>query len=151
MFNDSACIKWIGHDNYKKYDKNIPVYISSWEKHVRSWINLKVKYPCLLLSYEDLVYDKINTVDKIIKFFESNYNIQISNKNIKVKNIINSTSFNFLQEMESKEGFNESVNEQFFAVGKKEQWKAQLDKSQIRLIENKFKNLMQKLNYKVLS
>ena len=93
--------------------------------------------------------DKINTVDKIIKFFENNYNIQISNKNLKVKNIINSTSFKFLQEMENKEGFNESVNEQFFAVGKKEQWKIQLDKGQIKLIENKFKNLMQKLNYNV--
>ena len=151
MLNDSAFIKWIGHENYKRYDKNIPVYISSWEKHVRSWINLKVKCPYLLLSYEDLVYDKINTLNKIIKFFENNYNIQISNKNIKVKNIIKSTSFNFLQEMENKEGFNESVNEQFFAVGKKEQWKTQLEESQIRLIENKFKNLMQKLNYKVLS
>ena len=47
--------------------------------------------------------------------------------------------------------FNESVNEQFFAVGKKEQWKTQLDGSQIKLIENKFKNLMQKLNYNVLN
>ena len=56
-----------------------------------------------------------------------------------------------LQEMENKEGFNESVNEQFFAVGKKEQWKTQLEGSQIRLIENKFKNLMQKLDYKVLN
>ena len=53
--------------------------------------------------------------------------------------------------MENKEGFNESVNEQFFAVGKKEQWKTQLDGSQIRLIENKFKSLMKQLNYKVLS
>ena len=49
--------------------------------------------------------------------------------------------------MEKKEGFNESVNEQFFAVGKKEQWKTQLDGSQIRLIENKFKSLMKQLNY----
>ena len=53
--------------------------------------------------------------------------------------------------MENKEGFNESVNEKFFAVGKKEQWKTQLEKSLIRLIENKFKNLMQKFIYKVLS
>ena len=49
-----------------------------------------------------------------------------------------------------KKGFNESVNEQFFAVGKKEQWKTKLDGNQIKLIENKFKDLMQKLNYKIL-
>ena len=52
--------------------------------------------------------------------------------------------------MENKDGFNESVNEQFFAVGKKEQWKTKLDGNQIKLIENKFKDLMQKLNYKIL-
>ena len=60
--------------------------------------------------------------------------IKISNKDIKINNILNSTSFNNLQKLELKQGFNESINEnKFFAVGQKDQWKSKLEQNQIKL------------------
>ena len=58
MLNKSASISWIGKEKFKEYKSDIPVYLSSWEKHVRSWIDLKYSCPFLLLNYEELVYKK---------------------------------------------------------------------------------------------
>ena len=115
----------------------------------KSWIDFKHNCPFLLLNYEDLVYQK-NTIKKIIDFFEKNYKIKISNKEIKINNILNTTSFNNLQKLELKQGFNESINEKkFFAVGQKDQWKSKLEQNQIKFIEDKFGLMMKKLKYKL--
>ena len=34
-------------------------------------------YLILILKYEDLVYDKLNTVNKIVDFFKKNYNLNL--------------------------------------------------------------------------
>tara|TARA_B100000989_G_C19454782_1_gene433497 strand:+ start:185 stop:1084 length:900 start_codon:yes stop_codon:yes gene_type:complete len=150
MLNESAWISWIGKEKFKDYSNDIPVFLSSWENHISSWINLKHNCPFLLLNYEDLVYKKKDTIKKIIDFFENNIKIRISNKDIKINNIIGSTSFNNLRKLEIKQGFNESINEnQFFAVGKKNQWKSELKQNQIKIIEDKFRLIMKKLKYKL--
>ena len=62
------------------------------------------------------------------------FKIKISNKDIKINNILNSTSFNNLQRLELNQGFNESINEnKFFAVGQKDQWKSELEQNQIKI------------------
>ena len=53
----------------------------------------------------------------------------------------------YLQDKEVESGFNESVNKQFFSVGKKEQWKYKLDKKQNNKIEQNFKKVMKLFNY----
>tara|TARA_B100001057_G_scaffold489457_1_gene575764 strand:- start:1444 stop:2343 length:900 start_codon:yes stop_codon:yes gene_type:complete len=152
MLNHSASIHWTGKEKFKNYKTNIPVYLSTWEKHIKSWIDLQLNCPFLFLSYEDLVYNKHNTLIKLIDFFENNYKIKINNKNLKIKNIINSTSFNILQNLEIKHGFNEGINNsKFFAVGKKEQWKNELDQIQINLLEHNFGSIMKRLKYKLNS
>ncbi|MDC3023387.1 sulfotransferase domain-containing protein [Pelagibacteraceae bacterium] len=150
MLNDSASIKWIGQEKFKKYKSNIPVYLSTWEKHVKSWIDSKFNCPNLFLNYEDLIYDKKNVIVNLINFFENNYKIKITNKNLKIENIINSTSFDFLQKLEINKGFNESVSSnKFFAVGKSEQWKTELEQNQINIIEKEFGSTMKRLKYKL--
>ncbi len=150
MLNESASINWIGQEKFIKYNKNIPVYLSSWEKHVKSWIDLPFNCPFLLLTFEELVYNKKETIKKLIEFFEKNYKIKIINKDIKINNILNSSSFNNLQKLEIHQGFNESINNnKFFAVGKKDQWKTELDKNQINVIESKFGTTMKKLKYEL--
>ena len=70
----------------------------------------------------------------------------------KINNIVNSTSFNNLQKLELKQGFNESINEnKFFAVGQKDQWKSELEQNQIKIIEDKFGFMMKKLKYKLFN
>ena len=149
MLNSSASINWIGRRKFKEYKTDIPVYLSTWENHVRSWMDIKFNCPYLFISYEDLVYEKKETIKKLIYFFEKNYKIAISKKDMKIKNILNSTSFDNLQEMENNQGFNESVNNKFFAVGQKNQWENELNKNQINTIEHKFGSLMKKLKYKL--
>ena len=99
-----------------------------------------------------MVYQKKNTIKKLIDFFEKNFKIKISNKDIKINNILNSTSFNNLQKLELNQGFNESINEnKFFAVGQKDQWKSELEQNQIKIIEDKFGFMMKKLKYKLFN
>ncbi len=149
MIKKNSSINWIA-DNYEIYGKNIPVYLSSWDNHVNSWINNYLSCPLLLIKYEDLVYNKRNIILKIIEFFKINYKIEILNRNIKIENIIKSTEFKNLQEIESKMGFVEASKfSKFFAVGKKEQWRSELKKNEVELIEKKFHELMKKLNYKL--
>ena len=150
MLNKSAWINWLGKEKFKNYRNDVPVFLSSWEEHVKSWTDLKYNCPFLLLNYEDLVYQKKDIINKLIDFFEDNFKIKISNKDIKINNILNSTSFNNLQNLELKQGFNESINEnKFFAVGQKDQWKSELEQNQIKIIENKFGLIMKKLKYKL--
>ena len=150
MLNESASINWIDQDRFLKYNKNIPVYLSSWEKHVRSWIDFQYRCPFLLLNYEELVYKKKEAINKLIDFFEKNFKIKVINKDIKINNILSSTSFNNLQKLENLHGFNESIKEnKFFAVGQKNQWKSELEQNQIKIIEHEFGLIMKKLKYKV--
>ena len=150
MLNKSASISWIGKEKFKEYKNDIPVYLSSWEKHVRSWIDFEYNCPFLLLNYEELVYKKKETINKLIDFFEKNFKIKVINKDIKINNILSSTSFNNLQKLEDLHGFNESIKEnKFFAVGQKSQWKSELEQNQIKIIEHEFGLIMKKLKYKV--
>ena len=150
MLNKSASISWIGKEKFMEYKNDIPVYLSSWEKHVRSWIDLEYSCPFLLLNYEELVYKKKEAINKLIDFFEKNFKIKVINKDIKINNILSSTSFNNLQKLENLHGFNESIKEnKFFAVGQKNQWKNELEQNQIKIIEDEFGLIMKKLKYKV--
>ena len=57
-------------------------------------------------------------------FEYSKYRIKINNFDTNLKNILETTSFNYMKEMEAKAGFNEAMPwNNFFRRGKKEQWK----------------------------
>ena len=119
----------------------------SWKDHYRSWKKFTA-VPNLFLKYEDLVNDIEREINNIIDFFYSNFNIEISNKNEKIKNIIKSTNFNNLQSMESKNGFDEkSEYSDFFRSGKTKQWESALNQDQKNLIEQSCKNQMIELEY----
>ena len=153
MNNDYAYIDWpnFKSSSYIIDNQMVPKsFLSSWEKHVLSWTSLKWKTPILILKYEDLVYSKEDTINRIMKFFEKNYNFKFKNKELKIRNIIKSTDFNKFKKFEENEGFNEAtVYSKFFSVGKKDQWKNIMDADQIKQIEKKFSNVMKKFNYKL--
>ena len=78
--------------------------MGSWKDHYRSWTNTN---NLLLLKYEDLIFDPLKEIKKIISFLEKLLNFDYNDQ--KIENIINSTSFSALQNMETKIGFNEAV------------------------------------------
>ena len=146
MTNDLANLYWQEPSSSPSVfnDYNRPrSLLSSWEKHVLSWTNIKWDIPILVIKFEDIVYDKINILNKIINFFETNYDLKFDNKEEKVDNIIKTTEFKKLQTQEKESGFLEATkNSRFFSVGQKDQWKISLSEDQIKLIEKKFSKVM---------
>ena len=151
MINDLSNIYWQEPSStpevFKESDRPRS-FLSSWEKHVLSWTSIKWKTPILIIKYEDLVYNKEDTILKIINFFEINYKFVFEDKNEKIKNILDSTSFLKLKKQEETKGFIEATKHgRFFSVGKKKQWMGKLNKNQLKLIEQKFGEVMKKFGY----
>ena len=153
MSNSMSTGYWMESRKKEKIftDTNRPKsMLGSWEKHVLSWTAINWKTPMLILTFEDLVYEKEKTINKIISFFEKNYNFNFLNKDEKIKNILQSTSFTKLKKEEQEKGFAEATGyNNFFSVGKKNQWEEKLDKKQINKIEENFNTVMKKFNYKL--
>ena len=67
----------------------------------------------------------------------------------KISNIIKQTDFNNFKNTEKNIGFSEAVNNNFFNIGKKNQWLKNLSNDAAYIIEEKYFNLLNKLNYTV--
>ena len=148
LFNENLCLSWQDSENLYQNRKKPLSLISSWDKHFLSWNKYVFDCPKLLIKFEDLVYDKKNTIKKIINFFIKNYNFKFSNTDKKIENIINYSDFNLFKNTEQKDGFDEAVNNNFFNKGTKEQWLEKLSSKQIYRIEKAYYDLLKQLNYK---
>ena len=159
MTNDFASLRWNDSSKNPDFfnDKIQPAQLlSSWDKHVISWVDVKWTVPRLIIKYEDLVYKKKLVLDNIISFFQTNYGFKFDNLDIKISNIIKTTSFKKFKKEEEISGFTERSNKNsnaFFSVGKKNQWKKVLSKKKIDLINNNtlFRKIMKRFNYEISS
>ena len=147
MLSFESCIEWAQTKSELPDTIKPKTFVSSWDEHVLSWTSNDLQVPKLILKYEDLVYQKIDTINIIIQFFEENFNINLNTNNKKIDNIIKSTSFQNFKIEEEKFGFKEAISGVFFREGKKNQWKKELNVQQIRKIENKFRDFMNKFSY----
>ena len=147
MINFSSCIEWAQTKSELPNNIKPKTFLSSWDEHVLSWTNNSLEVPKLILKYEDLVYKKEKTIKNMIQFFEKNFNIKFNSINERISNIVESTSFENLKSQESKYGFVEAVSGSFFRKGKKNQWKNELNVQQIKRLENKFRDFLNKFSY----
>ena len=154
MINDLQSLHW------KESRKNVlfkeesrpSLFLSSWANHVNSWSLTDWNVPKLFIKFEDLVYDKKNTVKKIVNFFSNKYGFKFNNIEEKVDNIIKTTEFEKFKNEEKNYGFDEAVSHNsFFSVGKKEQWIKILKNNQIKKIEKNFGKIMHKYGYQINS
>lgn len=150
MTNDVQSLLWIKGKNESFDENNIPQsFISRWDKHVISWTSNKWHCPQLILKYEDLVYKKEDTIKVIANFFTDRFGFKFHNLDNKILNILRTTDFQKMKEVELKEGFVEAQDgKTHFRSGIKNQWKNKLNKKQIQKIEDTFKKIMDKFNYK---
>ena len=118
-------------------------------KNIISWTKNNWRCPRMIIRYEDLVYNKKNTILSIINFFNNNYKIKFLDLDKKIHKILESTDFEKLKEEEEKKGFKEATNGPFFRSGKKNQWKKILNKHQVNKIENKFSKTMLAFGYEL--
>ncbi len=151
--NDLSSLEWVEPKKNEPVFKNINKprsFLSSWEKHFLSWTKINWNIPIMIIRFEDLVYHKEKELKRIINFFEKNYGFGFKNLDLKVENILMSTSFENLKNEEKEKGFLEATEfSEFFSVGKKEQWINKLNSKQLKLIKSKFKKQMDQLNYHI--
>ena len=150
LCNSLSVLKWINKSKYSIIPKNIfPLqFVSSWSEHVKSWTENNINVPKLIIKYEDLLINKEIIIKQIIKFFDENFNIKTNSFEAKLKNILETTNFQYMKEIETKNGFEEAMPwSKFFRKGKKEQWKDILNKTQQSKIEENFREYMNKFDY----
>lgn len=148
VMSAEACINWT-IDKNSKFPQNIQpkVLISDWQNHVNSWISNNLNVPRMIIKYEDLITSKEKIILDIVNFFKKNFGIEILNLDQKIRNIIETTDFNYLKKKEDTEGFEERVCGKFFNKGKSNQWKKKLTNKQQNIIEKKFFKTISSLGY----
>ena len=132
-------------------ENNSPIHslVGSWSNHYNSWV--KDNKNILLIKYENLILNKELEILRILNFINGFKKINVSEE--KIKNIILSSSFSNMADMEKKGLFKENSKDKegklikFFNSGKSGVWREKLDKKIVKDLEEKFYNEMKELNY----
>jgi len=135
-------------------ENEVKVYIGSWSFNFNSWKIFEKYQKYLLIKYEDLVNHTPSTIKKIINFInligKSNYVFDDK----KIENVIKSTAFNRLRELEKQFGFEESeVDKQtgkkniFFRSGLSNNLNNLIDINIKKKLEKTFEKEMKELGY----
>ena len=108
--------------------------LGKWNDHYRSWTRNKKNL--LLIKYENLIRDPKIEMDKIIHFLNKYLKFDTSIE--KNKNIIETTSFEYLKKLEGKGLFKEAPLKKntagrvkFFNLGPKNQWAKESNQEKI--------------------
>ena len=123
---------------------NLLEFRSSWRVNYLSWKNRQ--YPKIIIRYEDLHKDTFQSYKKILNFINTFQKIDIND--LKIKDTIDTCKFENLSNLEDSIGFSERLkNNKFFRKGSVDEWKTELNKNQIKKIENAFSDEMKDLKY----
>ena len=140
--------------NANKKQDIMKTYTGTWSGNFNSWKSFKSNGKYLLIKYEDLISNKEENLKKILKFIYKLKNINFEIDETKIKNVIQSTSFENMKNLEKEKGFEEArisieTKEKipFFNLGPKNEWKKLLDLETIKKIEKAFKKEMKELEY----
>ena len=133
------------------YNKNDFNFLSDWSGHYKSWKDINF-CPIKVIKYEDIIKNDHEVFMSTLKFTSKFFKINIDEN--KINNVLSSTSFEKLREMENKHGFEESVvsshnnkKKKFFNLGKNNNWKKLLDNKIRKKVEKIFEKEMIELEY----
>ena len=128
-----------------KDSSNIEI-TGSWGFHYNSWKDGVSVIPRMIIKYEDLLNNSLEIFTDLIKFLSNIMKLEVNFEKIISSN--NLSAFKNLKNFETENKFfeNNSV-ENFFRVGKSGNWKKELNKDQIKKIEESFKIEMKQLKY----
>ncbi len=151
MMNESNYIYDVGkfdEDGYSDFQ-----FVSSWATNYKSWMVQK-KIPIKVIKYEDLLTKTYVVFKDIVEFINKITNNPERINKDKLKNSVNSTSFNKLKDKEDKNGFSEAITSKknkkkipFFYLGPKNDWKKILDEDLKTKINDAFKKNLVELSY----
>lgn len=99
-------------------------FVGSWRENYESWKKLEIKDKYFLVKYEDLIANKKATFIKILEFIKKLSGSKFLINEMKIDNVLNSTSFENMQKLEKEYGFVESATDKktkekitFFKLG----------------------------------
>jgi len=129
-------------------------WTSNWSKNFQSWKSFKDYKKYLLVKYEDLIKKPDEVLFDILKFIHKLKNTNFTLQKEKFDNVIKTSTFERMQDLEKKEGFIESSTHHkdgkkipFFNLGPKNDWRNLLE-SKVKLkLEEAFENEMKELGY----
>jgi len=159
--NDEQALKWMTNEKQFIYDvQNLEKdgysdfqFISSWETNYKSWIVQK-QIPFKLIRYESLLNETYAVFKDIIEFINKTSGINKKIDKERLKNSVQSTSFNKLKDNEKKYGFSEAIlskktNEKipFFFLGPENDWKKILTEDMKIKLSKIYENNLKELSY----
>ncbi|MCI5180809.1 MAG: sulfotransferase domain-containing protein [Candidatus Electrothrix sp. AW3_4] len=129
-------------DNSNQLANQLRQKLSSWSKHVLSWIeepDLKI----LVVRYEDMLEKPEETFSQVVKFCELDYNIE------RVRKALHFSSFDVVQSQEQEHGFGERMPAaaSFFRQGRIGSWCEKLNTQQVEQIVRDHGRVMQRFGY----
>ena len=104
----------------------------------------------MLVEYEELIKNPREILIKMLNFIFKMSNNKSNIDLKKVDNVISSTTFEKLKDLEKNDNFDEkpkSMKSNFFKLGKKNRWQDLLDQDVEKMITNEFKKEMKELGY----
>ncbi len=112
----------------------------SWKINVASWMR-ELPYPVYALRYEDLLEKPFEIFSEIIQFLKMEYDAELARKTI------DACAFDKMKQQEKKDGFRETVGQEFFHKGQAQRWKTELEPELQTKIVNAFKAEMSSVGY----
>ena len=100
-------------------------HVGSWSSNYLSWKEFEKVKKYLLIKYEDLISDPEKYFLLILEFIHKLSNTKFEVDKVKLKNVIETTTFKYLQNLEKKNSFPEAIKDingnfvTFFKYGKK--------------------------------
>jgi len=127
------------------------IHSGSWASNYNSWKEFKKKNRYLLVKYEDLINDPEKNFISVLEFIHniSNASLKIDKK--KLENVLKTTTFEYLQNLEKKGNFKEastiSKKVDFFKYGPKNDGKKNIPQHLRDNLEKKLNKEMIELGY----
>ena len=131
----------------------ITTHMGSWSSNYNSWKEFKKVNKYLLVKYEDLVLETEKTFLMVLDFIYSLGKSKLDIDKNKLKNSLETTSFDALQKLEKKSGFPEAVKGRngkvitFFKYGPKKNNIKDFPVTLKNKIETELRDEMKELNY----
>ena len=128
------------------------MHIGSWSSNYNSWKEFKKLDKYLLIKYEDLILKPKEAFISILEFIHKLTKTKFVIDELKLNNVLKTTTFEYLQNLEKKENFPESRKTKdgklinFFKYGKKNTGK-NLPEEINKNIEKNFNLEMKELGY----
>lgn len=130
-----------------------PVFVSRWDKNVKSWMRDTIDFPVLRMSYESLRADPETGFRAIIEHLNQG---KVPIDEDRFRHAMQCTTLGALQEQETRldeEGNPYAARSQhqarFFRDGKISGWRERLPRTYLKRIEREFGDTMRELGYEL--